>query len=404
MIWRNSLLVCALTLLVGHGGAKRVGTAHYRGYFYVGGEYSTQNQATISFGQIYVEHLTPASGVRQKYPLVFVHGAGLTATTWLNTPDGREGWADYFLGRGFEVYLLDQPSRGRSPYQKSLDGSQSMINAESVEKLFTAPAFHKSWAYADLHTQWPGTGRRGDATFDNFYTSLVPLLSNPAESGAKNQHALAALLRRVEKPVILVTHSQSGLFGWPAADAEPKKVKAIIALEPGGPPFQPDTMNQPSPNAPPAPSLNVAHPWGLSEVPMTYDPPITNISQFKLEQVDDGPGYKCVQQAKPAHRWINLVQTPVLVVTGEASWHAAFDDCTVEFICQAGVKVHFARLQDFDIHGNGHMFFIEKNNLQIASEVVEPWIKKISQGSNLSRSDLRRFKVCPGLTGPPSPK
>lgn len=32
------------------------------------------------------------------------------------------------------------------------------------------------------------------------------------------------------------------------------------------------------------------------------------------------------------------------------------------------------RLQDVGIFGNGHMMFMEKNNIQIAEEVLEKWI------------------------------
>lgn len=28
---------------------------------------------------------------------------GMTGTNFLNTPDGRLGWADYFLSKGYEV-------------------------------------------------------------------------------------------------------------------------------------------------------------------------------------------------------------------------------------------------------------------------------------------------------------
>jgi hypothetical protein len=34
-----------------------------------------------------------------------------------------------------------------------------------------------------------------------------------------------------------MVHSQSGQFGWTLGDANPLKVKGIIALEPIGPPF-----------------------------------------------------------------------------------------------------------------------------------------------------------------------
>ena len=48
----------------------------------------------------------------RKYPLVFLHGAGQSARTWESTPDGREGFQNLFLRRGYSVYLVDQPRRG----------------------------------------------------------------------------------------------------------------------------------------------------------------------------------------------------------------------------------------------------------------------------------------------------
>ena len=47
--------------------------------------------------------------------------------------------------------------------------------------------------------------------------------------------ALIALVDKIG-PSILMTHSQGGAFGWPVADARPDKVKAILAIEPNGPP------------------------------------------------------------------------------------------------------------------------------------------------------------------------
>jgi len=47
-----------------------------------------------------------------------------------------------------------------------------------------------------------------------------------------------ALLDMTGTPVILITHSQGGSFGWTIADARPKLVRAIITAEPAGPPIQ----------------------------------------------------------------------------------------------------------------------------------------------------------------------
>ena len=45
-------------------------------------------------------------------PIVFLHGYGQTRTGWQSTPDGREGWSDLFLKKGYSVFLVDQPRRG----------------------------------------------------------------------------------------------------------------------------------------------------------------------------------------------------------------------------------------------------------------------------------------------------
>lgn len=41
-----------------------------------------------------------------------LHGAGQFSRTWESTPDGREGFQNIFLRRGFSTYLVDQPRRG----------------------------------------------------------------------------------------------------------------------------------------------------------------------------------------------------------------------------------------------------------------------------------------------------
>src|SRR5580704_18185314 len=71
-----------------------------RGYFYVGGRYVGEPGKEIMQGQTYVEVLAPRD-VRRPYPLVLIHGAAQTATNWMGTPDGRKGWAEYFVEQGY---------------------------------------------------------------------------------------------------------------------------------------------------------------------------------------------------------------------------------------------------------------------------------------------------------------
>jgi hypothetical protein len=40
------------------------------------------------------------------------HGGGLTGVTYETTPDGREGWLNLFVRKGWDVYVSDAVERG----------------------------------------------------------------------------------------------------------------------------------------------------------------------------------------------------------------------------------------------------------------------------------------------------
>src|SRR6202790_5876469 len=194
-----------------------------RGYFYVGGKYVGEPGKEIMQGQTYVEVLAPRD-VRRPYPLVPLHGAAQTATNWMGTPDGRKGWAEYFVEQGYVVYMIDQPMRGRSAWHPA-DGATRMFTAEQEAFQFTANAVKGTWPQAKKHTQWPGEGaskgQKGDPIFDAFYATQVETVVSNEETQRRNQDAGAALLDKIG-PAIILTHSQSGAFGWLIGDARPR--------------------------------------------------------------------------------------------------------------------------------------------------------------------------------------
>lgn len=334
-----------------------------RGFFYVGGQYRADANAPTMSGQTYVEVLVPKL-VRRPYPLVLIHGAAQTATNWMGTPDGRKGWAEYFAEQGYVVYMIDQPMRGRSAWHPA-DGKTRMYSAQQLEQLFTSAA--GNWPQAKLHTQWPGEGalkgKPGDPVFDAFYATQVESLASNADSERYNQLAGAALLDRIG-PAIVLTHSQSGPFGWLIADARPSLVKGIIAIEPTGPPFENSTN-----------ATGKARPWGLTEVPIAYEPAVTRAEDLKVQrEADESPELSaCWMQQEPARLLLNLMNIPIMVMSAEASYHAAYDHCTVKYLQQAGVRADYIRLQDHGVRGNGHMVMLEKNNLEIA-HVIDQWV------------------------------
>lgn len=337
-----------------------------RGYFYVGGRYVGDPGKETMQGQMYVEVLAPKE-VRRPYPLVLIHGAAQTATNWMGTPDGRKGWAEFFVEQGYVVYMVDQPMRGRSAVHPS-DGATRMFTAPQEEFQFTAPELTGTWPQAKKHTQWPGEGenkgRHGDPVFDAFYATQVETITSNEETQLRNQAAGAALLDKIG-PAIILTHSQSGPFGWLIADARPALVKGIVAIEPSGPPFENAII-----------STGKGRAWGVADVPLTYDPPVKDPAELVVarDEKADGPDlFVCWMQKGPARQLVNLKNIPAVVVAAEASYHSVYDHCTVKYLNQAGMKVEYVRLGDKGIHGNGHMVMIEKNNLEIA-RLLDEWM------------------------------
>jgi pimeloyl-ACP methyl ester carboxylesterase len=317
--------------------------------------------------QIYVEKLIPTHHNQLKpYPILFIAGAAQTGTNWLETPDGRPGWASFFLELGYVVYLSDQPSRGRSPWHPS-QGTMVALSATDIECLFTAPEKHNLWPQAKHHAQWPGTGRMGDPIFDAFYASQIQFQADDLLAEDTNAKAYTALIEHVGQAFI-ITHSQAGAFGWRVGDARPDLVRGIVALEPTGPPFI---------RRPPLGTEKV-RPYGITEGAVAYEPdagPDAALLETVTVPARDAEHCDAILQVEPARKLKNLARIPVLVVTAEASYHAQYDWCTVAFLRQAGVQVEHLELGEVGIRGNGHMMFMEGNCGEIA-ERVAGWLAR----------------------------
>ena len=345
-----------------------------QGYFFAGGKIDRSIEGSPVVGQMYVEYQIPQT-LEQPYPIVMIHGGGQTGTNFTGTPDGREGWAQYFLRRGHAVYVVDQVARGRAAHWAQVHGAMTTPRLTAVEQRFVRPEDAKLWPQARLHAQWPGAGEPGDPVFEQFYASQVPSVVDFAKQQELNRNAGVALLDRIG-PAIVLTHSQSGAFGWPIADARPNLVKAIVAVEPSGPPVH-DVEFKGAPDW--FADGAITKEWGLDEVPLTYDPP--GAPEFVREEKSDAPDLvRCWVQKSPARQLVNLRDIPVLVVTSEASYHASYDHCTVKYLRQAGLaRTTFMPLAGRNIHGNGHMMMLEKNSDEIAAAMIN-WLNDTFRG------------------------
>src|SRR5665213_2704781 len=357
--WRNAVTVMLAVGLAATAVTQPLMIAK-QGFFYAGGREAGMTLADAMF----VEYQIPAK-VTAPYPIVMIHGQFQNGSNFLGTPDDRQGWAEYFVRRGYAVYVVDQAARGRSAYNAEADGPLTTAPVETIERQFTGIEKYNLWPQARLHTQWPGTGMHDDPVFEQFRASQNPSMTDNAAMDTANRAAGAALLRRIG-PAILLTHSRSGPFGWEIADDVPELVKGIVAVEPNGPPFY---------GTAPAATGTVVRRWGIGDAPLTYEPPVNDAADLapKREGKPQGAGLEACWFASLPHKLPRLAGIPVMIVTAEASYHAPYDHCTSQYLTHSGVANDFVPLASRGIHGNGHMMMLEKNNLQIAGLIAD-WI------------------------------
>ncbi len=333
------------------------------GHFFAGGKYvPCHNEIVgddlIMAGQVYVEVYVPRE-ITHPYPLLLIEGNNQTGVGYLQTLEGKPGWVFDFLEMGYVVYVMDQPSRGRSVCH-STDGDRHAWPAHA-----TAAAFCKGSG------RWPGEGKVGDPIYDAFYASQVDALKNTALTQQMIRNAAEDLLEKTG-PVILVCHSQSGPFAWILGNDHPDKIKAMISIEPSGPPFTNVQTGAPLVDKDGNPTN-----YGICSVPLDFDPPLQSPADFKLAPYQtDLPGkISGYLQAEPARQLPKLKDIPAMILTSETSYHAPFDHLTAAFLRQAGADVTYTDLQDAGIHGNGHMMMVEENSSQIA-QFLDQWITK----------------------------
>lgn len=331
-----------------------------KGCFYVGGEtFVDENGERSLTGHMYTEVYVPKE-VRHPYPLVLVHGAVQTALNWVYTADGRPGWLYYFLQQGYIVYIVDQPARGRSGYNSACDGEIENWTADKLRRTMTG-----NEAGVDPinlpHTQFP------QDCFNTFYQTQVNMVHDRKWGHRVATKALIALLDQIG-PAVLVTHSQSGPYGWVVADQRPQSVKAVVAIEPSGPAYPENSVD--------VEQQTICKNMFVS-VPLQFDPPVTEDDPIHLQWRDGkeiGQSGGWLQQ-EPYRQLPNLKGKPFVLITSETSTHVKYDYLTAEALKQCGVDIEYINLRNIGIHGNGHMVMVEKNSDEIV-EFINQWLCK----------------------------
>ena len=279
----------------------------------------------ITVNQMYVHYRIPAAA---KGPaLVLVHGSNHSGMTYETTPDGREGWATYFLRKGFPVYVVDHSGRGRSgfdPTPVNVVREQPGANPASLPTLFLATQ-ERAWLNFRLGPSYgvpfPGLQFPVEA-MEQYTAQLVPNAETTlAGVGANTVDALVALLDKIG-PAVVMVHSQSGVYGLDVVRKRANRVRALVTVEGGCDTFQ-------SADAARFKSVPMLSLWG-----------------------DNSVGAK-------------------ETVNGDKRR----DGClaAVNSIKAAGGRASLLLLPDAGIKGNSHMMMMDKNNLQVADQVLK-WL------------------------------
>jgi pimeloyl-ACP methyl ester carboxylesterase len=265
----------------------------------------------------------------RKHPLVFLHGGGQFSKTWQSTPDGREGYQNIFLRRGFPVYLIDQPRRGGAGRS-----TRPNVHAPEHDDQRQFDNFRLGvWPDYFDGVQFP----RDPQSLNQYFRQMTPD-TGPFDLDVISD-ALAALFDRIG-PAVLVTHSQGGGPGWLTAIKSPN-VRAIVSYEPGSNFVFPEGEVPPPMPAATAPlEANAVPPADFTQ--LTKVPIIIYYGDNIAAQpvADKGRDHWRVRLAM-ARLWANTIN-------------------------RRGGDVSVVHLPELGIRGNTHFPFSDLNNLDIA--------------------------------------
>ncbi len=278
----------------------------------------------ITVNQMYVHFRIPAGA--KGVPIVLVHGSNHTGMTYETTPDGREGWATWFVRQGHPVYVVDHSGRGRSsfnptPINAVRDGG---ADPKSLPTLFLGP-LDRAWSNFRFGAVYPKPFPNLQFPLDaleQYLAQLVPNTETTLEGGGANTvAALAALLDKIG-PAVVMVHSQSGVYGLELVRRRPTTVRALISVEGGC-----ETLTQ------------------------------DDVGKF-------------------------FAKVPMISVWGDNSVGAAGvngdkrrEGCrnATKLIGAGGGQGTFLLLPEAGVAGNSHMMMMDKNNLQVAG-LIRKWL------------------------------
>lgn len=335
---KKSIFTISLVLLFAGCGVKdkNVLMIAEQGSFAVGGTVLKDSLGHTYHGDhAYVFYQKPVDA--RKYPLVFAHGLGQFSKTWETTPDGREGFQNIFLRKGFPVYLVDQPRRGDA--------------GRSTETVTITPTFDEEvWFNRFRVGIWPDYFEgvqfsRDPEALNQYFRQMTPTIGTIDFDVYSD--AYAALFDQIG-PAVFVTHSQGGPVGWHTL-LKTKNIKGIVTYEPGG------RIPFPEGQAPEEVKiLTLSNKTEGIEVPMetfleyTKIPIVVYYGDNLLETEEYPEIYEWTPRLRLMRQWAKMLNE-----------HGG--DVTVIHLPEAG------------LHGNTHFPMSDLNNLEVA-DLMYDWL------------------------------
>jgi pimeloyl-ACP methyl ester carboxylesterase len=265
-------------------------------------------------------------------PIVMWHGAGQSAKTWETTADGRDGFQNIFLRRGFCTYLIDQPRRGNA----GRSTVEMTIKPAPDEQLWFNQFRIGLWPNYFEGSQFP----RGQEALEQFFRSMTPN-TGPYDIEVVSD-GVSALLDKIG-PAILFTHSQGGGPGWLTA-IKSRNVRAIVAFEPGS---------------------SFVFPEG--EVPA----PIPSAFDTLKAHVVSKAQFESPTRIPIVILYGDNIPAKPIRLPAQDSWRARLEMARLwrDTVNRHGGDVTLIHLPEIGIEGNTHFPFSDLNNVEIADLV-----------------------------------
>jgi pimeloyl-ACP methyl ester carboxylesterase len=303
---------------------------------YLGYTTETKDDGSLDVrNPMFVQYVLPAER-RHQYPVVMIHGGGGQGTDWLETPDGRDGWVDYFVADGWDVYVVDRPGHGRSQSNASCgNGTLGVGNSAIISRLATADS-----------NVWPGG--EPSPTNDSVVAWTASSTTAPYCGDALAAETISALLDEIG-PAVLLAHSAGGGSTFRVPELNAKSVVGIIAYEAAG-------SNPVAPgfgNSPPLITSWTAEP----ALPSDFTP------------VDRGG---CPMQGDDPSRLVHYADLPIVLVAAERGLSSVDAlRCQEAVWKQVGADASYVWLPDRGLEGGGHFAMAQLDSADYARVFIE---------------------------------